>query len=243
MSNPRVSRGEWRASVSRIRRLERTGMVVLLVLLVLGVFVVPVVLPSGPAGRLALDLLVTLILLSGIVAVAEYRRTAIALAVLSFIAIALRWSEWFVAEALLPGLLPASGTAALLILAFAVGTTVFVSHRAVAARIVGAVVLYLLIGMLWGFAYHGLSTFRPDAFAGPSDGEKGIARWIYFSFVTLTTVGYGDVTPVARAARSLAMLEGLIGQLYPAIILGRLLSLPPSERSSPDGPRSASGSP
>jgi hypothetical protein len=79
---------------------------------------------------------------------------------------------------------------------------------------------------------------RPDAFAGAADNEKGIARWIYFSFVTLTTVGYGDVTPVARAARSLAMLEGLIGQLYPAIILGRLLSLPPSERSSPDGPPS-----
>ena len=49
---------------------------------------------------------------------------------------------------------------------------------------------------------------------------------MYFSFVTLTTVGYGDISPVARAARSLAMLEALIGQLYPAVILARLVSLP-----------------
>jgi len=207
-------------------------MVVLLILLVLGVFVVPVVLPSGAASRLAMDVLVTLILLSGIVAVAEYRWAAIVLAVLSFIAIALRWSEWFVSETLLPGLLPISAAAALLILALAVSTTVFVSRRAVAARILGAVVLYLLIGLIWGFA---VETFYPGAFAVPADGEKGIVRWIYFSFVTLTTVGYGDITPLARGARSLAIFEALIGQLYPAIILGKLLSLPTSERSSSDG--------
>jgi hypothetical protein len=48
---------------------------------------------------------------------------------------------------------------------------------------------------------------------------------IYFSFVTLTTVGYGDVTPVHPLARSLALMEGLTGQLYPAILLARLVTL------------------
>ncbi|KDP86646.1 hypothetical protein CF70_006185 [Cupriavidus sp. SK-3] len=51
------------------------------------------------------------------------------------------------------------------------------------------------------------------------------STWIYFSFVTLTTLGYGDITPVAHAAKSLAILEALIGQLYPAIVLARLVSL------------------
>ena len=60
--------------------------------------------------------------------------------------------------------------------------------------------------------------------------DAGIANWIYFSFVTLTTVGYGDITPVARAARSIAMLEALTGQLYPAIIIARLVSLPDTSR-------------
>jgi hypothetical protein len=235
MIKPLASAAELHASFLGLKRFERTGMVVLLILLVLGVFVVPVVLPSGAASRFAMDVLLTLILLSGIVAVAEYRWTAIVLAVLSFIAMVLRWSEWFVSETLLPGLLPISAAAALLILALAVGTTVFVSRRAVAARILGAVVLYLLIGLIWGFAYFAIETFQPGALAAPADGEKGIVRWIYFSFVTLTTVGYGDITPVARAARSLAIFEGLLGQLYPAIILGKLLSLPTSERSSSDG--------
>jgi hypothetical protein len=49
--------------------------------------------------------------------------------------------------------------------------------------------------------------------------------WIYFSFVTLTTVGYGDLTPLAHAAKSLVIIEALIGQLYPAIVLARLVSL------------------
>ena len=53
---------------------------------------------------------------------------------------------------------------------------------------------------------------------------------MYFSFVTLTTVGYGDITPVATSARSLAMLEALTGQLYPAIIIARLVSLQTSSQ-------------
>jgi hypothetical protein len=48
---------------------------------------------------------------------------------------------------------------------------------------------------------------------------------IYYSFVTLTTVGYGDITPLHPTARSLAMAEALIGQLYPAILIARLVSL------------------
>jgi hypothetical protein len=46
--------------------------------------------------------------------------------------------------------------------------------------------------------YQGLATLRPDAFAGAVDSDKGIARWVYFSFVALTTIGFGDITPVAR---------------------------------------------
>ena len=227
---------QWPAWVWRVTRLERDGMVALLTLLVLAAFVVPVVVPSGTAERLAFDVLMTLVLLSGVAAVAEYRRTAIALAVLAVIAIALRWSEWLVSADLLPGLQAAAASVALVILAIAVGTIVFISKRTVHARILGAVVLYLLLGMLWGFMYFGLHTLRPEAFVGSADSETGIARWVYFSFVTLTTLGYGDITPVTRAARSLAILEALVGQLYPAIILGRLLSLPPDERASPGSP-------
>ena len=67
----------------------------------------------------------------------------------------------------------------------------------------------------------------------PETPSGGVERWFYFSFVTLTTVGYGDVTPVTRAARVLAIGEAMVGQLYPAIVLARLVTLqaaPPTAR-------------
>jgi uncharacterized membrane protein len=65
----------------------------------------------------------------------------------------------------------------------------------------------------------------PGAFAGVERHDDTPPDWVYFSFVTLTTVGYGDITPVARGARTLAILEALVGQLYPAVIIARLVSL------------------
>ena len=75
-----------------------------------------------------------------------------------------------------------------------------------------------------------LGAHSPDAFAGHPGADGALADWVYFSFVTLTTVGYGDITPVSTSARSLAMLEALTGQLYPAIIIARLVSLQTSSR-------------
>src|SRR5213082_3866191 len=86
-------------------------------------------------------------------------------------------------------------------------------------RIMGGVAAYLLIGLTWAFGYKLLMQERPDAIhfesslAGIPTGEP--SRLIYFSFSTLTSVGYGDVHPVHRIARSLATAEALIGQLYP----------------------------
>jgi hypothetical protein len=98
----------------------------------------------------------------------------------------------------------------------------------------GAVAVYLLIGLVFTFVYGLIVQIEPRAFDMDAVSLGGTPREIYeramdelayFSFVTLTTVGYGDVTPVHGVARQLAVLEGLIGQLYPAILLARLVSL------------------
>jgi hypothetical protein len=65
----------------------------------------------------------------------------------------------------------------------------------------------------------------PEAFHPAGAYFVAPQRWLYYSFVTLTTVGYGDITPVGPLARSLAILEALTGQLYPAILLARLVAL------------------
>jgi voltage-gated potassium channel Kch len=85
--------------------------------------------------------------------------------------------------------------------------------------------VYLLLGLTWAVAYELVALRQPGAFAGTSTEVDASQRWLYYSFVTLTTVGYGDVTPVHPIARSLAVLKALTGQLYPAILLAHLVSL------------------
>ena len=94
-------------------------------------------------------------------------------------------------------------------------------------RIVGAILLYLLIAVVFGslFALVGLSL--PDAFKGITfeDNPAFANSVFYLSFVTLTSTGYGDIVPVHPVARSLCNLESVIGQLYPATLLARLVTL------------------
>jgi len=93
----------------------------------------------------------------------------------------------------------------------------------------GAVAAYLLLGLTFAFAYEMITLKWPDAFtfanARPTMPDALISHFVYFSFVTLTTLGYGDVTPNHPIARSLVTVEALIGQLFPAILLARLVSL------------------
>lgn len=207
-----------------------SGMSALLVLLVCVVFLLPSILALVPEWHLVTDILVILILLSGVVAVAEHRKLALVLALVSLVVIAVRVIEWFTPVDLLPVLRRLTTLGAFLVLASAVGINVFASGHAISDRVFGAIVLYLLLGLIWGVMYAELDAHSPDAFAGHLGATDGLTDWIYFSFVTLTTVGYGDITPVATSARSLAMLEALTGQLYPAIIIARLVSLQTSSQ-------------
>ena len=97
-------------------------------------------------------------------------------------------------------------------------------------RIMGAVAAYLLLGVIWFLAYHLIAVRMPEAFSvqGPftlGDGEALQSNLFYFSFVTLTTLGYGDIVAVHPMARMLVILEAATGQLFPAILIARLVSL------------------
>ncbi len=98
-----------------------------------------------------------------------------------------------------------------------------------AHRVRGAIGLYLLIAMLFAFLYSLAEEVAPGAFSMPGGGSRAASSsgeaFYYFSIVTLTTVGFGDITAVHPLVRSLVMLEALIGQLFPAILLARLVTL------------------
>jgi Ion channel len=112
-------------------------------------------------------------------------------------------------------------------LAVVVARTVFAQGRITFHRIVGAVLLYLLIALAFVSLFMMVGLLVPNAFSGLvfEDNEKLASNLIYFSFVTLTSTGYGDIYPVHPIARSLCNLETIIGQLYPATLLARLVSL------------------
>jgi len=94
-------------------------------------------------------------------------------------------------------------------------------------RVIGAVVLYLSMALGFSMAYRIIGDIVPDAFAGVSfhgDNLRSAVGMIYFSFVTLTSTGFGDIVPVHPIARSLANLEAVFGQLYPATLVAVLVS-------------------
>lgn len=207
-----------------LARLRNSGMGGLLALTAFGIFVLPVIMVPGADVSWAGKLLLVLILVSGIAAASEHRRLAALLTVLALTVIAARLLDGFLPSGVIGAWHDALLIATLIVLATAVGINVFGSRRSVGDRLFGAIALYLLLGVIWASAYALVSVTVPDAFAGRLPARATMFDWGYFSLVTLTTVGYGDITPVAHVARSLAALEALIGQLYPAIIIARLVS-------------------
>jgi hypothetical protein len=97
-------------------------------------------------------------------------------------------------------------------------------------KIYGAVCAYLLLGYAWTFAYSLVEEVLPNSFtllgaAMPHDLVGRVMQLRYFSFVTLATVGYGDIVPHSPAARTLALLEAMLGQFYLVALVGRLVGL------------------
>ncbi len=107
------------------------------------------------------------------------------------------------------------------------GIVVFGPGRVTVHRILGAVAIYLNVAAMFALAYRMIDALGPDRFSSPHTMDSGhpLADMIYFSFTTLTTTGYGDIVPVDPLARSLSNLESVIGQLFPATLLARLISL------------------
>ena len=97
--------------------------------------------------------------------------------------------------------------------------------------VMAAASVYILIGMIWSYAYFFVENYHPGSFKMPENLGNEISSFNYYSFVTLTTVGYGDIQALTRPARTLSILEAIIGQLYLVIMISRLVGLHSSQFS------------
>jgi hypothetical protein len=214
------ARGSW---VERLGGwLSDEALTWLLFFLIVDLFAVPAL--GGDVGRTAVNIVFTALLFTGLATVANRGVALFAVGALVLAAALLRW------VAPVPHLPGTPAMAAGVAVAVFVVFTLLVLLRTLSPgpitrqRIEGAIAVYLLIAMTFALTFQMLELLLPGSLDLGQSGAEALEQSVgYFSIVTLTTVGYGDVTPVTPLARRLAGLEGLIGQLYPAIIIGWMI--------------------
>ena len=209
----------------------------LLVVLLLLIIVSPSV--SGEAAWLFMELLFDLVLFAGVysIGLGAQRWPFITLMVLT---LGMRWGE------LLSGYEALDTTAAVLSftwLAYAIAILVshlFQRREVDLDTILGAMIAYLLAAVAFSMIFQIIETRSPGSFIGfpsvESRVEGGLASTtMYFSLVCLTTMGFGDIVPVSAIARPVAVIEGVFGQLYLAVMIARLVGLHIARSSRDDG--------
>jgi len=211
------------------------GLPVLLALLVLMGFVLPSLGLEGSNERLYGDIAASLMLVSGVFVASGERWTFILALLMTIATLATRWAVWFSPPGALGAWPELVACATILVFSLIILRQVIRPGEVNLSRVLGAIAVYLLLGIAWASAYQVAEHFFPSSFVSSTTQPASATDWIYFSFVTLTTVGYGDIVPVHRVARSLATGEALAGQLYIAVLLARLVSLQVSSRHRPNG--------
>jgi hypothetical protein len=209
----------------RFRRFSTVGLLIALALLFIGAPFVEDV-RDGP---LFLSILFSLVLIAGVLSVAERKHVLVVTIVLAIPAVGGRWLNHFRPDLVPPRVFLIAG---LLLIAFVIANLLRFVLRAPSVNtevLCASISAYLMLGLAWAMAYWLLDRLTPggafsfNTIAGPRSIEG--LNGMYFSFVTLSTVGYGDITPVSRLARWLAAMEAMTGLLYVAVLIARLVSL------------------
>jgi hypothetical protein len=222
----RASHVNGRSRIMKERKLKlRISAVGFLGALVLMLVLTPFV-RGFKAGPIYEALLFTVVMCTGLIASGSRRRLAFALASFALAAIWLN-QLWPKECPALTFIVPAIAFLAVVI-ASLLGF-ILRAKRVDANVLCAGISVYLILGLLWGLAYTLVAQLIPNAFSyntpqGSTATMSGFTA-IYFSFMTLMTVGYGDITPVADVARTLAMLEAMTGTFFVGVMIARLVSL------------------
>ncbi|MEE8207779.1 MAG: ion channel [Nitrosomonadaceae bacterium] len=176
--------------------------------------------------RILMDIFFTSILISAVYAVSKKKYILLIAALLALPMLVSIWSDNFVK---VPSLVLVGDCFGILFMAFMVIVIlsfIFREQEVTSNVIYGAIVVYLLIAIMWAFVYSVLESIHPGSFAiGNSQIEVGRPLFIYYSFVTITTLGYGDITPITATANSFSFLEAVTGQIYLVVLVARLVGI------------------
>ncbi len=180
-------------------------------------------------GKIMESSLLTVVLVSAVQAVGHRRRVLWLAVVMVIPAVVGRWLHHFWQDSVSPVWFLTSILIFITFIIFQLLRFILQAPRVNSEILCAGISAYILLGLLWSFAYMLTAQLVPDAFYfdGQIAGAKEMTNFtsVYFSFITLSTVGYGDITPVAGVARMLAAAEAMTGTLFVAVLISRLVSL------------------
>ena len=200
-----------------------------LLLALLGLVLVYPYIEVGVFGRIVLGVLYSLVMVGGAYAIGQNKRLLILRVGLAALGIALQWTA-LLSGALLAVQLAAVTYATFLAMAIAEVLRYIMKRGPVTAdKLHGALAGYIMMAFLWAFIYALIESVRPGSFAPavPLSAPGPFFRFLYFSFTTLTTTGFGDVTPATDQARSVVMIEEFAGVFFVGVLIARLAGLYP----------------
>jgi hypothetical protein len=197
----------------------------LIILIFLMLLAVPIL--SGFAGvRLFLDIFMTAILISTIYAVSERKHVSLIALLLALPMIVSMWTGFVLQESrvILVGNIFGVLFFVFTIIRFQV--FIFREDEVNLNLIFAAAVVYLLMAIMWSYVHSSLESINPGSYSIPPDkGIHGQFLFVYYSFVTTSTLGYGDITPLSSLARSLTIIEAVTGQLFIAVLIAWLVGV------------------
>lgn len=171
------------------------------------------------------DIFATLILLSGIYAASSNKRVCRFAMLIAFPTLITHWTNYFVkvhylfvANKIFGGLFYAFMVVVIL-------NYLFKEKQITVDTIAGAICAYFLIGLMWSSVFTVLELAQPGSFEISQNLRTESFSFTYYSYVTLTTLGYGDITPISTQARSFSLVEAITGQIYLATLVARLVSI------------------
>ena len=193
--------------------------------LVLFFAIYPIV-ENSLVATLVLNLFFMLIIFSGVIAISDTRRPLLISLGLALLAVVFRWTHYFYQFDLWLILEHSSNTLFWTYIAVRMLKFILSQSNITAELIYAAVAVYFIFGLAWASIYQVIEISNPSSFS-MSNAEASTQNFIfqmwYFSMVTLTTLGYGDISPVTMTARVFVVLEAIMRQFYLAVLIASLI--------------------